>query len=171
MKKHTISLEETWLDFPSPEGNAVAIIMTGCEHNCKGCHSLSLQIFKKYEESFEEMLMKIKNFAERANTNKLVFLGGDPLFFKNQELTKYLTSNLKGYDICIFTGYDIEFVKKLTLENVKYYKCGKFDKNLSRLSKKTDSEYILASENQNFYDSEYNLISNKGILYFNNEGK
>ena len=30
----------------------------------------------------------------------------------------------------------------------------------------TDEEYVLASPNQNFYDEQYNLISENGILKF-----
>lgn len=167
--EYTIILEETYLDYPSPEGNAVIVYFTGCEHHCPGCHSPLLQIVEKYSETNEEILDKIINYCKRADTNKLVFLGGDPLYKTNIELTKFLLEHLKNtYDICIFTGYDIETVKNLNIQGAKYYKCGKFDINNLRQSKKTDNEYILASPNQNFYDSNYNLLSKDGILTFNN---
>lgn len=167
---YTIILEETYLDYPSPEGNAVIVYFTGCEHHCPGCHSPLLQKIVKYSETNEEILDKIKTYCKRADTNKLVFLGGDPLYSEtNINLTKYLVNNLaNNYDICIFTGYDINYVKNLSIQGVKYYKCGKFDQTKLRQSKKTDDEYILASPNQNFYDGNYNLLSKDGILTFNN---
>lgn len=167
--EYTIILEETYLDYPSPDGNSVIVYFTGCEHHCPGCHSPLLQKVDKYSESNKEILDKIVDYCKRADTNKLVFLGGDPLYKNNIELTKFLVDNLnKMYDICIFTGYDIEYVKNLNLQGVKYYKCGKFDQTKLRQSKKTDDEYILASPNQNFYDGNYNLLSKDGILKFNN---
>ena len=167
--EYNIILEETFLDYPSPEGNAVIVYFTGCEHHCPGCHSPLLQKVEKYAENNQEILDKIVNYCQRADTNKLVFLGGDPLYSSNLDITKFLLEKLSNdYDICIFTGYDIDTVKKLQIKGAKYYKCGKFDINNLRQSKKTDNEYILASPNQNFYDSNYKLISENGILTFNN---
>ena len=167
MDKYTIVLEETWLDYPDPESNAIIVYFRGCEHHCKGCHSAILQQFCEYSESNQEILEKIIDYCKRADTNKLVFLGGDPLYSKNLELTKYLVSHLnENYDICIFTGYDIEYVKNLKLQGIKYYKCGKFDISQQRKSMKTDEEYVLASPNQNFYDGNYKQLSTNGILQF-----
>lgn len=168
MEKYGLVLEETWLDYPSPDGNAVIIYMTGCEHHCPNCHSPLLQEVRPYDEDKETMLARIKNYAKRSDTNKLVFLGGDPLYkVNNLDLTTFLVNNLKDeFDICIFTGYDIKYVKQLNLKGVKYWKCGLFDQTKARQSKKTDTEYVLASPNQDFYDGEYNKLSENGILKF-----
>ena len=162
-----ICLEETWLDYPTPDGNAIAIIMTGCEHHCPGCHSPNLQKEDTYSDTPEQIVEKIKKFATRADTNKLILIGGDPLYTSNLPYTHFIVQKLaQEYDICLYTGYDIDFVKSLNLGKIKYYKCGKFLKDFSRKSEKTDSCFILASPNQNFYDENFNLISNNGILNF-----
>ena len=162
-----IQLEETWLDYPSPDGNAIMVFFCGCEHHCKGCHSPLLQQEYDYDESNEQTLKRIVEYAKRAGTNKLVFLGGDPLYSKNLSLVTFLVNNLKNnFDICIFTGYDIEYVKKTGIKGVKFWKCGTFDIDNMRKSGKSDEEYVLASPNQNFYDEQYNLISKNGILKF-----
>lgn len=169
MESNLVFLEESWLDYPDPESNAVLVYFRGCEHHCVGCHSAILQKYLPYSESNEEILNKIVNFSRRADTNKLVFLGGDPLYSKNIPVVSYLVDNLyNNFDICIFTGYNIEYVKKLDLKGVKYYKCGKFDIKSQRKSMKTDDEYVLASPNQNFYDGNYNQLSVDGVLKFNN---
>lgn len=162
-----IQLEETWLDYPSPDGNAIMVFLCGCEHHCKGCHSPLLQQEYEYDESKEETLNRIVEYAKRAGTNKLVFLGGDPLYSKNLSLVTFLVNNLKNdFDICIFSGYNIEYVKKTGIKGVKFWKCGTFDIDNMRKSGKSDEEYVLASPNQNFYDEQYNLISENGILKF-----
>lgn len=166
---YTVPLEESWLDYPSPDGNAVAVILTGCEHHCIGCHSVGLQKVKTYAEEPKKLTLRIKEFCKRACTNKIVLLGGDPLLCSNLGITRYLVDNLSSeYDICIYTGYDIEYVKKLQITGVKYFKCGKYLKEFSRDSQKTDSSFILASSNQDFYDGNYNKLSNNGILNFKN---
>lgn len=169
MSTYTIQLEETWLDYPDPTCNAVIVYFCGCEHHCKGCHSPLLQQNYEYSETNEEILGRILDYAKRADTNKLVFLGGDPMYSKNIPLTTFLVNNLsKTHDICIFTGYDIDYVKNINLQNVKFWKCGRFDIDNQRKSRKTEEEFVLASPNQNFYDSNFNQLSTNGILKFNN---
>ena len=43
MKKYSIELDETFLDYPDPEGTAIIVYMAGCSHHCPGCHSPFLQ--------------------------------------------------------------------------------------------------------------------------------
>lgn len=163
----TIALEETLLEYPSNNGNALAIIFTGCPHHCIGCHSKNLQLVQTYTESPSELIARIKEKAKRALTTKLVITGGDCLYGNNLEYTREIVNTLGNiFDICIYTGYDIEYVKTLNLKHVKYYKCGTYKKEISRESMKTDTQFILASSNQNFYDAEYNLLSKDGILNF-----
>ena len=171
---YTAVLEETLLDYPSPDDNAIIVYLTGCEHHCPGCHSPLIQKVQEYTETPEELTEKLVDYCRRAETNKIVLLGGDPLHETNIPYTKHILQTLShSYDICIFTGYSIDYVKQLGISGAKYYKCGKFDINTVRKSLKTDDKYVLASPNQDFYDENYNKISENGILYFNsnqNEG-
>lgn len=169
MEKYNIVFEETWLDYPSPNDNAIIVYMTGCEHHCKECHSPVLQIVRKYSQPVNEIINTLREYAKRAETNKIVLCGGDPLHPANLNLTENILDSLSSeFDICIFTGYTIDIVKQLHLKGVKYYKCGKFDIEQYQKSGKTDEKYILASKNQNFYDKNYVQISENGILLFNN---
>ena len=169
MSKYSPVIEETFLDYPSPEGNAVLVYLTGCEHHCPNCHSPILQKIQDYIDTPEELTEKITDYCKRADTNKIVLLGGDPLHPANLELTRYILNKIgKTHDICVFTGYDIDYVKENKLTGAKYWKCGLFIQEQARKSGKTDTEYTLASPNQNFYDENYNQISQNGILNFNN---
>jgi len=169
MDKYDIVLEETWLDYPSPEGSAIIVYMTGCAHHCEGCHSPELQEVREYSLPNNIIIDNIEEYANRAGTNKIVLLGGDPLHLSNLFLTRSILNKLSPkFDICIFTGYPIEIVKKLQLKGAKYYKCGKFDIKQYQVPGKTDEKYILASKNQNFYDENYVQISENGVLIFNN---
>ena len=72
------------------------------------------------------------------------------------------------YDICIYTGNSIEEVKKHKVKNFSYIKCGTYSEDKKQISGNTttDKDYIftLASSNQNFYDSNYKLLSKNGVL-------
>lgn len=166
---YTAVLEETWLDYPTPDDNAIIVFLTGCEHHCPGCHSPLIQQVQEYTETPEELAEKLEEYCKRADTNKIILEGGDPLFKTNIPYTTTILQKLsKTHDICIFTGYSIDYVKDLGITGAKFYKCGKFDITNVRTSKKTDDEYILASPNQDFYDENYNKISTNGILHFTN---
>lgn len=164
---YTTVIEETWLDYPSPDGNAVIVYLTGCEHHCPGCHSPLIQAVDTYTETPEELTERLKKYCERADTNNIVLLGGDPLYSTNIPYTCTILEKLsKTHNICIFTGYDIDYVKNHSIKGAKFYKCGKFDQQHVRKSEKTDTKYVLASPNQDFYDENYNKLSENGILTF-----
>lgn len=181
--KYTILLQETLLDYPDNESNAVAVIMPGCIHNCKGCQSphlcvpiiddLTAKIIDS-EDTYNTFINHtLPTFLNKANTNKIVLSGGDCLSPRNRSLTgKMLMSFLindiyNKIDICIYTGYDIDEVKEMHLPKAfKFIKCGKYIKELARDSKKTDRHLILASSNQDWYDENYQKLSNQGILTF-----
>ena len=101
-------------------------------------------------------------------TKKVVFQGGDPLFYTNRTFLKDFVKINITYSVCVYTGYTIDEVKEdFKKGEVDYWKCGLFDESLKRISSKTDEEFILASSNQEFYDTNFKKISKKGILKFN----
>lgn len=169
MTKYSFNLEETWLEYPSTTDNAVAIIFNGCSHNCTNCHSVGLQVFKPYKETSEELIERVVNMTTDCNTKNIVLLGGDPLFGENILYTKILLNTLgKTHNICIYTGYEISYVKKHNVVGFTFCKCGKYIEELKQIPKKTDDEFVLASTNQEFFDANYNKISEHGILKFKN---
>jgi organic radical activating enzyme len=170
--------QETWLDYPDNESLAIIVFMVGCDNRCVNCQSpfmadeSKLDLDKKWldskEDSFESITNKIKIILNRYQTNKLVLSGGDPLFKGNIEFTKKLCKylSLEGIDICIYTGHSIDYVKRNKVKDFKFVKCGKYTPSLKQESFKSDEIMQLASSNQNFYDSEYNIISDKGFIRF-----
>ena len=167
-----VYFDTTYLDYPSADDIAVVMIMPGCGHNCPGCQNPELQKFRRPIDNIElisDLCKQLYDRCKRNETNKVVLSGGDCLHLNNRLLTRVICENFgHKLDICIYTGYDIEYVKKLQITGVKYFKCGKYLKEFSRDSQKTDSSFILASSNQDFYDGNYNKLSNNGILNFKN---
>jgi organic radical activating enzyme len=115
-------------------------------------------------DDFNEL---VKRETLMNKTKNVVFSGGDPLFKENLEFVKeFLIKYGSLYNICIYTGHNIEYVKENNIKGFKYIKCGTFDNSKKRLSGNFGDQFILASSNQNFYDENYNLISEDGILIY-----
>lgn len=161
-------ITRTFIDFPDDDGDAVIVFFKGCKHNCKGCHSPSLQ---KYVEIVNlhwllDDIIEVSNKFKK--TRKVVFSGGDPLYdFNRMRATTYLCDVLKekGYQICIYTGHEIDYVKK-NFGNCRFdfIKCGCYIEEEKQDSGKNDYCMTLASKNQNFYNGKYKRLSKNGKL-------
>lgn len=159
-------ISSSFLDYPDNENISIIFYMPGCNNNCIGCQNKELKEYVGYEEE-DLILEKIKERCLKEHSNKLCLQGGDPLFSKNLDLTRYILDKMSStFDICIYTGLNISEVKKLDLRGFKFIKCGKFDEDLYIGSKKTDTYLQFASSNQELYDADLNLISKNGIYYF-----
>lgn len=164
-----IGYDTTFLDYPSPDGIAVIVFMSGCCHCCEGCQNpLMRKLYTRDEKDIGEALSSIDILCERNGTNKLVLSGGDCLHPNNRELTKQICFYFKDkLDICIYTGYSIDEVKQMDIDGFKYIKCGVFDKNNIQESEKTDEYIQFVNPTQNLYDSQYQQLSINGRFYFN----
>lgn len=168
-----VNFETTFLDYPSAEDIAVIVYMAGCSHNCKGCQNQVLQqIHEEFEQDFlNKIIDHIITCCQRNETNKIVLSGGDPLHPCNRKLTQQICSLLGNnlqYDICVYTGYDIEAVKQMNICGFKFIKSGKFDINNTRKSEKTNEYIKFVNTTQNLFDKDFNKISNNGVYYFKN---
>jgi len=162
----------TFLDYPSNYGYSLSIYLLGCEHNCNGCQNKDLckpciEESGYKETSYEDLNLMIVDELKRNKTNKIVLLGGDPLYKNNLDFTRQFLLNYKDiYDICIYTGYEKDYVKSNNIEGFKFLKCGKFKKELFIEPNKTDKYIQLSSSNQVWYNEKFKKISKKGKLNF-----
>lgn len=163
----------TFLDYPDNFNEAILVFTLGCIHNCKECHSPNLQktIYKGNESvsshtfDLQSFIEAIDNKANWLNTNKVVLSGGDPLHKNNIDVVRDFLKQTK-LDVCVYTGYDIEYVKQNNISGFKYIKCNPFQIANKQLSLKNDNMLVLASTNQVIYDHNYKPISKSGIYHF-----
>lgn len=167
MNRYYIS--STFLDYPDNSSLAVILYLSGCKHNCKGCHSPETQKIKEnYAGIEQEIYYKINAAFNTYRTNKLVISGGNPLDNSNINITKYLCDNFKDKFICIYTGDLINDIKRENIR-VDFVKCGEYMEDYKQLSEKTDKYIQFASQNQelySFYENKYHLVSKNGRYYF-----
>ena len=163
-----VGFDCSFLDYPDPTDWANIFYFAGCEHNCNMCHNKELQNFKSgHVISIDGLYTLASTLSKKNKTNKIVFSGGDPLSIHNINDIKYFSQQYGNlFDICIYTGYNIDYVKQNEITGFKFIKCGSFIESQKRESGNFEDKFILASPNQNFYDANYNQISNEGILIY-----
>ncbi|MBL0725926.1 MAG: 4Fe-4S cluster-binding domain-containing protein [Alphaproteobacteria bacterium] len=158
-------------DYPEPDSFAVSVYMMGCENNCAGCFNVKFQDYSNKENTkkmnLKQFVSELEDFCRRSQTNKVVLLGGDPLFKKNISFVKkFLEIYSEQFEICIYTGYNIQQVKNNQLAGFKFLKTGLFIQSEKQPSFKEDSSMQFASANQKLYDKNYTLISSNGLYNF-----
>ena len=160
----------SFIDYPDNESSAVCVVMMGCEHHCPNCHNKDFQNYDYSEGviecSAEELYKIVKKECERNLTNKVVLTGGDVLAPLNIAYTKQFLTVAKDLDICVYTGYDIDYVIKNEVTGYKFVKCGVYREDLKQPSEKTDEYMQFASINQRLYDGFNNLLSENGRYNF-----
>lgn len=162
-------LDITWMDYPTNEDSAIIVYFFGCSHGCPGCHNIQFSLKDKKESLFvniEQFYSLLMEYSNKHRTNKVIFSGGDPLFKDNIEFVKEFLNKNTFFDVCVYTGHEIEYVVENNVKGFEYIKCGKFQIENKRISGKTDEQFILASNNQKIYDKNCNLLTVDGILNF-----
>lgn len=161
----------SWIDYPNDEDVAIVWYFTGCGHNCHNCHNKELQTLKAYgseEFTIEKFFGLTEYYTKRNKTNKVVLEGGDPLFDINLNFTKDILNVNNRFDICVYTGYELDYVKKNNVNKFTFLKTGIYDEQLKQTSEKTNDYISFASKNQKLYDKNYNLLSENGKYFWRN---
>lgn len=103
-------------------GCRVVLWVSGCEHNCPGCHNPDTHNPESgylFNEDAESRLMKLLQPNYIAG---ITFSGGDPLYSSNvgtiTRLAKRIRTEMPEKDIWVYTGYLYEQV--CNLELMKY---------------------------------------------------
>lgn len=162
--------ESTFLDFPDAESEAVMVFFCGCDHSCPGCQNPELRYIDSLDKGrqfFTESSLyeALKTACERHRTRKVVFTGGDPLSSRNRAFVRaFLASYGQEFDVVVYTGYTRVEVLRMDVRRFKFLKCGRYDETCRLESGKSDHQFVLASSNQEFVNSCFEVISTDGVL-------
>lgn len=160
MKYHNITKD----DMLNGKGLRVCLWLSGCVHNCSGCHNPSTHnIDSGVEfdlEAKEELFLELK----KDYINGVTFTGGDPLHPKNRDELTELIKEVKEFfpnkTIWLYTGYTIEQINNLELLNYIDVLCdSKYDEEKVNRNIKW-----VGSSNQRVIDVQKTLKENKLIL-------
>jgi organic radical activating enzyme len=161
----SIPFKLSFIDYPTID-HCISVYFTGCWGTCRNCQNKELinNDYDIWTKNFTliEFINTLYHESKRFKTNKVTLVGGDPLYDTNIEFTKQFLKQNTEYDVCLYTGESLDFVKSNGIKGWKYLKTGFYDESLYIDSIKTDKYFQLSSVNQNLYNEEGNLLSEKG---------
>ena len=128
-------------DVVSGPGFFLTFFTSGCPHHCPGCHNKSTWALDK--GTLIEVSKLAQFLREKAINKKVTISGGEPLLQKEALLE--LLEELKDFDLCLYTGHEIEEVPEEILKYLKYIKVGRFI-----LEERTSTTPFVGSKNQKF---------------------
>ena len=148
-------------------GWRAVLFVSGCPHNCPGCHNKVAQDFNYGEDLDTEKL--IKRIKENSILNGITISGGEPLCPENiEEVTNFIKAVKKEkpeFNVWCYTGY--------TLEELKNRKDEKTNKALESIDVLVDGRFVeerknleirfRGSDNQRILDLKRCLNENKII--------
>ena len=122
-------------------GYRTVIFVQGCNLCCEGCHNKTTWDVNK------GTLIEVKELAsiiKKISANKKVTIsGGEPLL--QTEAVLELLKELSDFDLCLYTGHEIEDVPEEMLKYLKYVKVGRFVSE-----QRTSTQPFVGSTNQRF---------------------
>lgn len=146
-------------------GWRTVLFVSGCEHQCRGCHNKESWNKDSGEVFSNETLNLIIKELKRPEISGLTLSGGDPLALYNREEIEKLCKTIKtifpNKTIWLYTGYDWEDIRELAL--LKYVDVvvdGKFI-----LEQRDITLPFRGSPNQRIIDVKKSLQENSIVLY------
>lgn len=123
-------------------GYRTVLFLQGCDLHCKGCQNPSTwDITKGKIIDVKELSRTLRS---RCFNKELTITGGEPLMQKEALLD--LLKELKDFDLCLYTGHELNEVPQEILNYLKYIKVGPFVQKL-----KTTTKPFVGSKNQEFW--------------------
>lgn len=127
-------------------GYRTVLFLQGCNLRCPGCQNPSTwDINKGTLIGVKELAQQLR---EKCLNKKLTISGGEPLL--QTDALKELLEELKDFDLCLYTGHELNEVPQEILKYLKYIKVGSFKKEL-----KTTIKPFVGSTNQKFMEVKH----------------
>lgn len=124
-------------------GYRTVLFLQGCDLHCKGCQNKSTwDINKGIKKGVKELAQELR---EKCFNKKLTISGGEPLM--QAEVLNELLEELKDFDLCLYTGHELNEIPKGILAYLKYIKVGRYVEEL-----KTTTQAFIGSSNQKFIE-------------------
>ena len=148
-------------------GWRAVLFVSGCPHNCPGCHNKSAQDFNYGEDFNEENI--INRIKENSILSGVTISGGEPLCPENiscvNKFIERVNKEKPEFNIWCYTGYTLEELKNRndnitnkTLNNIDVLVDGRFIE-----SRKNPELKFRGSDNQRILDIKKCLNENKII--------
>ena len=124
-------------------GYRTVLFLQGCDLQCIGCQNKSTwDLTKGIKKDIKVLAQELR---EKCFNKKLTISGGEPLM--QAEALRELLEELKDFDLCLYTGHELNEVPQSILTYLKYIKVGRFVQEL-----RTTTKPFVGSINQSFIE-------------------
>lgn len=128
-------------------GYRTVLFLQGCDLQCKGCQNKSTwDLTKGIKKDIKVLAQELR---EKCFNKKLTISGGEPLM--QAGALRELLEELKDFDLCLYTGHELNEVPQSILTYLKYIKVGRFVQEL-----RTTTKPFVGSSNQRFMEVSHN---------------
>ena len=128
-------------------GYRTVLFLQGCDLQCIGCQNKSTwDLTKGIKKDIKVLAQELR---EKCFNKKLTVSGGEPLM--QAEALRELLEELKDFDLCLYTGHELNEVPQSILTYLKYIKVGRFVQEL-----RTTTKPFVGSSNQRFMEVSHN---------------
>lgn len=128
-------------------GYRTVLFLQGCDLQCIGCQNKSTwELTKGIKKDVKALAQELR---EKCFNKELTISGGEPLM--QAEALQELLEQLKDFDLCLYTGHELNEVPQSILTYLKYIKVGRFVQEL-----RTTTKPFVGSSNQRFMEVSHN---------------
>ena len=124
-------------------GYRTVLFLQGCDLQCIGCQNKSTwDLTKGIKKDVKVLAQELR---EKCFNKELTISGGEPLM--QAGALRELLEELKDFDLCLYTGHELNEVPQSILTYLKYIKVGRFVQEL-----RTTTKPFVGSSNQRFME-------------------
>lgn len=128
-------------------GYRTVLFLQGCDLQCIGCQNKSTwDLTKGIKKDVKVLAQELR---EKCFNKELTISGGEPLM--QAGALRELLEELKDFDLCLYTGHELNEVPQSILTYLKYIKVGRFVQEL-----RTTTKPFVGSSNQRFMEVSHN---------------
>ena len=155
-------------DILNGEGIRVVLWVSGCSHECKGCHNPITWDPSDGIEFGQDAKDEIFEQLNKDYISGITFSGGDPLYIDNKDVVLQFISEIKkqfpNKTIWLYTGYSFEDILEwdIDISDIDILIDGEFIEEL-----KDDNLQWIGSSNQRIINVKETLKQKEIILYEN----
>ena len=148
-------------------GFRTAIFISGCEHNCPGCHSPNTHSFTAGKGCTDELIAEIKDGIEKRSQilYGITLSGGDPFYSPEKVIKLIHQLGVENHHIWMYSGFTVEEIladpkKKELLSYAEVLVDGPF-----MISERNVSLRFRGSSNQRLINAQKSILLGTAILW------
>lgn len=152
--------------FADAEGVSCVLFISGCKHNCVGCHSPQTHDFNYGLEITDEVIEKInEEIDKRPFLNALVLSGGDPMYSAKDLLLILPKLHIPNNNIWCYSGFTLKEIQSNPDMAELLNKCTHLIDGVFDINKRDITLRFRGSSNQTIWEKKNNqwvAITKKG---------